>query len=105
MHLSVADLSSRERLSTDQKLVNRKKRISISKSKQECTIFISKISNEASARVIWTILKTRCTINDIILPKKWEKEIIGMGSLKLRQNQKQGGSFPILNSLKDWDEF
>lgn len=43
------------------------------------------------------------TIKDIILPKKGIEEILGTGLLRLRQNQKQEGSFQISNNSKYWD--
>lgn len=69
-------------MGTEWKQVYRKKKVYPSESKDECTIFISNIPSEASARDIWEFFKMGGTIKDIILPKRRDRRNNRYGFVK-----------------------
>lgn len=92
----VKDLKS---MGTEWKQVYRKKKVYPSESKDECTIFISNIPSEASARDIWEFFKMGGTIKDIILPKRRDRRNHRYGFVKTTSELEAG---KIISNLKQF---
>lgn len=96
----IENLSTWDKKDAEWKVVSYKKKSTFMKPSQGCTIFVSKIPDQASARDLWEFFKQGGDIKDISLPRKRDKMNNRIGFVKTNSELEAGRIISILKQFK-----